>query len=110
MRKSLWKMKVFLALALGLALTGTTFASTITDISTGTADWQVSMGAVGPMAAVSVSPNGSWAPAPTGSSWVSWGAEESTSCVVGQTPGNGCAHTLTNPAGDVWTYDIRHTI
>lgn len=83
----------------------TAFGATI-NIDTGVASWEVFGPGTGNIAAVSVSPNGSWAPAPTGSSWVSFSSVASTSCVVGQTPGNGCANTLTNPGGDVWTYSL----
>ena len=74
------------------------------DVSTGTAPWQVFVPGSGSISVVPVSPNGTWAPAPAGSSWVSFDLFQSTSCVVGQTPGNGCANTIINPDGDLWSY------
>jgi hypothetical protein len=95
-------------LALGLMTGALSFGAAIT-ISTGTANWDVSgPGVSGLVAATTLTTgenNGAWAPAPTGSSWLSWGAVEGTSCVVGQTPGNGCADTNFNAtSGDTWTY------
>ncbi|MGD0298217.1 MAG: PEP-CTERM sorting domain-containing protein [Bryobacteraceae bacterium] len=96
-------------LAIGLATATISFANVV-DISTGVASWQVfGPGVSGSVAATMLSTpqtNASWAPAPTGSSWISWGSVQGTSCVVGQTPGNGCANTLFNPAGDTWDYSL----
>jgi hypothetical protein len=96
-------------LAIGLATATISFANVI-DISTGSASWQVSgPGVSGSIAATTLTTaetNGSWAPAPTGSSWISWSAVQGISCVVGQTPGNGCANALFNPAGDTWAYSL----
>jgi hypothetical protein len=96
-------------LATGLATAAISFANVV-DISTGVASWQVSgPGVSGIVAATTLSTaqtNGSWAPAPAGSSWISWSPVQGTSCVVGQTPGNGCADTLFNPGGDIWTYSL----
>lgn len=92
-----------------LATAAISFGNTI-DISTGVAGWQVSgPGVIGSVAATALGvgeTNGSWAPAPTGSSWISWGSVQGTSCVVGQTPGNGCANTLFSPGGDTWEYSL----
>jgi len=105
---------------LGLAAASSTFAATI-NLDTGVADWMVSgPGVSGTVAAVvadtggpqDLASNGTWAPAPTGSSWISWGTYEGTSCLVGQTPGNGCASTLfaTTPYNgdflDIWFYSL----
>jgi hypothetical protein len=95
-------------LALALVTGALSFGAAIT-ISTGTASWDVSgPGVSGLVAATTLTTgenNGTWAPAPTGSSWLSWGAVEGTSCVVGQTPGNGCADTNFNAtSGDTWAY------
>ena len=98
-------IKTLLGCALVMAAVVTASGASI-NIDTGTASWQVFGPGTGNIAAVSVSPNGSWAPAPTGSSWVSFDSVASTSCVVGQTPGNGCANTLMNPTGDTWTYTL----
>ncbi len=103
-------MREMLKISLGLAVAASTFAATI-DISTGAghANWQVFIQGTGTVAASSLSGgqvNSSWATAPVGSNWVSWGPNEGTSCVVGQTPGNGCAHTLLNGAGDVWAFSL----
>jgi hypothetical protein len=96
-------------LAIGLATAAISFANVI-DISTGSASWQVSgPGVSGSVAATTLNSgetNGSWAPAPTGSSWISWKSVEGTSCVIGQTPGNGCADTVFNSAGDTWAYSL----
>jgi hypothetical protein len=97
-------------LAIGLATAAISFANVV-DISTGTASWQVfGPGVSGSVAATTLSSgetNASWAPAPTGSSWISWGSVQGTSCVVGQTPGNGCANTVFNTiSGDIWTYSL----
>ena len=46
-------------------------------------------------------------PAPTGTSWISWSPVQGTSCVVGQTPGNGCADALFKSSGDIWTYSLK---
>jgi len=60
-------MKRFAALAICFAVSSPVLAAPI-DISTGVADWQVSIsGSLVPV--TSVSPNGAWAPAPTGASW-----------------------------------------
>ena len=98
-------IKRLLSCALAMAAGVTAFGASI-NIDTGVADWEVFVPGTGDIAAVSVSPNGAWAPAPTGSSWVSFSSVASTSCVVGQTPGNGCANTLTNPSGDIWAYTL----
>jgi len=109
-------MKGFLTFTLGVAAVATTFGATI-NISTGTnnAAWQVFVPGSGFVAATSLTvaqQNGTWAPAPisispiSGSNWVSYGAVQGTSCVVGQTPGNGCANALINPNGDIWTYTL----
>jgi hypothetical protein len=98
-------IKRLLSCALAMAAGVTAFGASI-NIDTGVASWEVFGPGTGELAAVSVSPNGSWAPAPTGSSWVSFSSVASTSCVVGQTPGNGCANTLINPGGDVWEYSL----
>ena len=94
-----------------MATAAISFASTI-DISTGVAGWQVFVPGSGLVAATSLTAaqqNGTWASAPAGSAWVSWSAVQGASCVVGQTPGNGCANTLINPAGDIWTYTLTIT-
>lgn len=99
-------------IALGL-MTGVLSFGTTISIDTGTASWQVDgPGTGGAVAATTLTTgetNGTWAQAPTGSSWISWGAVEGTSCVVGQTPGNGCAHTNFNPSGDIWAYTLTIT-
>ena len=96
-------------LAIGLATAAISFANVV-DISTGVASWQVSgPGVSGTVAATTLTTaqtNGSWAPAPAGSNWISWGSVQGTSCVVGQTPGNGCANALFNSSGDIWTYSL----
>lgn len=94
-------------LAIGLFTAGFTPAATI-DISTGVAAWQVSgPGLTGTAIALAAGQqNGTWAPAPAGSSWLSWGAAQGTSCVIGQIPGNGCASTLFNAGGDNWIYSL----
>lgn len=79
------------------------------DISTYNGFWQVSgPGVTGSVASTSLDlagTNGAWAP--TGPSlWRSWGAQQGTSCVIGQTPGDGCANPLFNPSGDIWTYTL----
>jgi hypothetical protein len=99
-------MKGIFTVALGLAVSASTFAAAI-DIDTGFAPWMVTgPGYTGPAIVVSA-PNGTWAPAPAGASWVSWGANESVSCAVGQLPGNGCASTNFNPNGDTWVYTLN---
>jgi len=98
-------MKGLLTFTLGMAAVATSFGATI-DISTGSAAWGVFVPGGSLISATSVAGNGAWAPAPAGSSWVSFGADQSTSCVIGQTPGTGCASTLINPAGDIWTYQL----
>jgi hypothetical protein len=97
--------------AIGLAAAGITFGGII-NLSTGTnnANWQISgPGVSGTVAATSLTvaqQNGTWAPAPisispiSGANWLSWSNVQGTSCVVGQTPGNGCASTLFNTSGD----------
>ncbi|HEV8039871.1 MAG TPA: PEP-CTERM sorting domain-containing protein [Bryobacteraceae bacterium] len=96
-------------LAIGVATAAISFANVV-DISTGVASWQVSgPGVSGSVAATTLSTgetNGSWAPAPAGSNWISWGSVQGTSCVVGQTPGNGCANALFNSSGDTWAYSL----
>jgi hypothetical protein len=111
------KMKVLLHVVVCAALAGATFGGVI-NISTGTnnAIWQVSgPGIAVPVTATSLTvaqQNGTWAPAPisispiSGANWVSYSSVQGTSCVVGQTPGNGCANTLANPNGDTWTYSL----
>ena len=113
-------MKTILQFALGSAFAAAAFGGVI-NISTGTnnANWQVSgPGVVGTVAATSLTvaqQNGTWAPGPisispiSGANWVSWGSIQGTSCVVGQTPGNGCANTLFNVNGDAWTYSLNIT-
>jgi hypothetical protein len=96
--------------ALALTTGVLSFGGTIS-IGTGTADWQVEgpgvPGTIKATALTTGETNGAWAPAPTGSSWLSWRAVEGTSCVVGQTPGNGCADTNFNPtSGDLWLYTL----
>ena len=105
-------MKALLTFALGVATVATSFGATI-NISTGTgnAAWQVFIPGSGNVAAVSLtaaqSNPASWAPAPAGSSWVSYGATQGTSCPTAATgPANGCASPLTNPNGDTWTYTL----
>ena len=98
-------IKRLLGCALAMALAATAFGAGV-NISTGTASWQVFIPGTGFVNAASVSPNGTWALAPTGSSWVSFNSVESTSCIVGQTPGNGCANTLMNSTGDTWEYTL----
>ena len=93
-------------IALAMVSVGTTFGATI-NLSTGVASWQVfAQGNGGFISAIAVGPNGAWAPAPTGSSWVSYGALQSTSCTGVQVPGNGCANANINPAGDTLTYTL----
>lgn len=93
-------------IALAMVSVGTTFGATI-NLDTGVAAWQVyAQSNGGLISAIVVAPNGAWAPAPTGSSWVSYGSVQSTSCTVGQTPGNGCASTNTNPSGDILSYTL----
>jgi hypothetical protein len=108
-------MNKFVCLAMGGALAVTAFGATI-NISTGTnnASWQVFNGAFVAATSLTVAQqNGTWAPAPisispiSGANWISYGSVEGTSCVVGQTPGNGCAHALINPSGDLWTYQLN---
>lgn len=104
-------MKGLISLALGVAVAATTFGATI-DISTGTgnAAWQVTgPGYTG--AAISLTTaqqQTSWAPAPTGTNWVSWGSTQGTSCAPGPTgPGAGCASTNFNTTvGDTWIYSL----
>jgi PEP-CTERM motif len=111
-------MKMFLQFALGAVCAAAAFGG-IVNISTGTnnANWLVSgPGVAIPVAATSLTvaqQNGTWAPAPisispiSGANWLSYGSNEGTSCVVGQTPGNGCAHTLVSSTGDTWTYTLN---
>ena len=98
-------MKKSITLAATLASFAIASGGTI-DVSTGTAPWLVFVPGSGLVPVVSVPPNGAWAPAPAGSSWVSFGASESSSCVVGETPGNGCANLVRDPNGDVWVYSL----
>jgi len=89
---------------------GAAQAATI-DINTGVANWQVARDLPSPTyasatALSSVQTNGTWAVAPAGSAWVSSSSTEGTSCVVGQTPGNGCATALVDTGGDVWNYRL----
>ncbi len=83
------------------------------DISHGTwpTGWFPVLASWCPIAATSVLPkNGTWAPPPSVSgfeSWVSFMPIQSTSCVVGQTPGNGCANPLVNAGSDNWTYALN---
>lgn len=104
-------MKGLLIITLGLAAAAGAFGAVI-DIGTGigNAPWQVFDPSLGFVPATSLSTaqqNGAWAPPPTGSDWVSLGSNQGTSCSVGQTPGNGCASTLLNPAGDTWQYVLN---
>ena len=104
-------MKGLLIITLGLAAAAGAFGAVI-DIGTGigNAPWQVFDPSLGFVPATSLSTaqqNGAWAPPPTGSDWVSFGSNQGTSCSVGQTPGNGCASTLLNPAGDTWQYVLN---
>jgi hypothetical protein len=91
-------------------MTGALSFGTAIFIGTGTANWQVSgPGVTGTVAATTLTSgesNPGWAPAPTGSSWISWGAIQGTSCTVGQTPGDGCANADFNSAGDTWAYTL----
>jgi hypothetical protein len=98
-------------LVFGLAATASAFGGVI-DISTGTgnAPWQVLVPVLGFVPATSLATaqqNGTWAPPPTGSNWVSFGSDQGTSCVIGQTAGNGCASALLNPGGDTWEYALN---
>ena len=105
-------------IVIGLVTTAISFGGII-NIATGTnnGNWQVSgPGVVGTVAATSLTvaqQNGTWAPAPisispiSGANWLSWGAVQGTSCVVGQTPGNGCANTLFNSGGDTWLFTLN---
>ena len=106
-------MKVFFSVALGVAVAATTFGATI-DVSTGVAGWQVFDPNVGSNVAATTltlsQQNPSWAPAPSGSAWVSYGSNEGTGCTVQQTPGIGCAHPTGNPNGsDTWVYTLTIT-
>jgi PEP-CTERM motif len=104
-------MRGFLPLALGLAVAASTFGANI-NITSGApgVTWTVTgpngSGVNGANAVVVSATNSTWAAAPTGSNWISWGAVQGTSCVVGQTPGTGCANTLFNAAGDTWIYTL----
>jgi hypothetical protein len=85
-------------------------AATI-NISTGIAGWGVARDQPSPtyVAATALSQvqaNSLWAGAPAGSAWVSSSVTQGTSCVVGQTPGNGCATALVNINGDLWDYRL----
>jgi hypothetical protein len=100
-------MKLF-PLAIALSAFGTAFGATI-NISTGSALWQVddpNLGYVPATVLTAGEPNPAWATAPAGSSWVSFGAVQGVSCVVGQTPGNGCSSIIMNPNGDLWVYSL----
>ncbi len=95
-------------ITLGLAYVSSTYGATI-NISTGVANWQVSGPNVIGASATTLSlaqQNAAWAVPPVGSNWISWGSVQGTSCLVGQTPGVACASTLTNPAGDTWSYNL----
>lgn len=92
-------------LALSLAAMSASFGATIS-LNTGVAAWQVFVPGTGLTSAVVVTPNGAWAQAPTGSSWVSYGAIQSTICSGALVAGVNCASVLTNPAGDLWTYQL----
>ena len=64
-------MKRFFPIALAMVTVGTAFGATI-NLNTGVAARQVYSPLTGSViSAVAVSPNGAWAPAPLGSSWVS---------------------------------------
>ena len=97
-------MKIFLSLALGAA--SVTAFGAIFNINTGVANWQYNLPNSTTGSAVMASANGTWAPAPTGSAWVSFGPNEGISCIVGQTPGNGCASSNFSINGDVITYTL----
>jgi hypothetical protein len=74
-------MKSFLALVLAMAAAASVFGTTI-DISTGVAAWQVFTQGSGfvPATVLTVAQqNGTWAPAPSGSEWVSFGSTQGTS-------------------------------
>lgn len=94
---------VTLSLCVGVALCATARGGAI-DISTGVALWQLTGGTATTLTVGQQ--NGTWAPAPAGSAWISSSSSEGTSCVVGQTPGNGCATALTNPAGDLYVFTL----
>jgi len=98
-------MKTVSSYALGLVAVANAFGGPI-DVSTGVAAWQVYTDTTGNISAIAQTPNSVWAPAPLGSSWVSWGVDQSLSCVVFQTPGQGCASALVNPTGDVSVYQL----
>lgn len=115
-------LRALFGLTLAFATTAPVMADTV-NISTGVADWEVSgplmtIGSLGfavptnvptfvPATALTTAQqNAAWAPAPTGSNWVSWGPLEGTSCVVGQTPGNGCAYITSGGTSDTWTYEL----
>ena len=109
-------MKVFSALALGLAI-ATTASAALINISTGTnnAAWTVFVPGSGFVVATSLTvaqQNGTWAPAPisispiSGANWISYSSIQGTSCTVGQTPGNGCANANIIGSGDIWTYAL----
>ncbi len=91
--------------AVSLATAALSFGAVI-DISTGTgnANWQVT--GVAAVSLTTAQVNAAWAPAPAGASWVSWNAQQGTSCALGQNPGTGCANTLSNPSGDTWQYTL----
>lgn len=99
-------MKRIFPIALAMVSVGTIFGATI-NLNTGVASWQVfAQGNGGIISAIVVSPNGAWAPAPLGSSWVSYGAQQSTSCTGNQVPGSGCASANFNSGGDILTYTL----
>ena len=80
-------------------------------ISTGVAAWQVARDTLTPVytsatVLTAAQTNSLWADAPGGSEWISSSSTQGTSCVVGQTPGNGCASALVNVNGDVWNYSL----
>ncbi len=111
-------MKIFWRFSAAVVFSLTAFGGII-NIATGTnnANWLVSgPGIAVPVTATSLTvaqQNGTWAPAPisispiSGANWVSFGSIQGTSCVVGQTPGNGCANTLVNAGSDNWTYALN---
>jgi len=100
-------MKGLFSIAAGLALAATTFAATISTGTPGGAAWTVYNPATGTFVHHQMLPRRTGLGQGTGSLSVgSYGAIEGTSCVVGQTPGNGCAHTFDQPQRDIWTYQL----
>src|SRR5579863_5166886 len=111
-------MKGLLTLALGVAVAASTFVAAI-DLDTGFANWQYySSAAGGFVPVVSVSPTvdssggnspapvaPGWAPAPSGSSLVSFSSLEATGCGGASTPGASCAApTVSQTGSDMWYY------